>query len=147
MLFRKNIYKKEKERKVGHKMFYLSIPLNIAWTNPRIRRLLISVDTCLYTFTTISIVSPKKRIFCADKRKSRICGLQMNMVYRESDCYGLLIEENELDCAQAKNLFYLYWPELSQLNRYRLRKTFLGMQIRVIITFFNRQYPNHSPCA
>ena len=111
MLFRKNIYKKEKGRKVGHEMFYLSIPLNIAWTNLRIRRLLISVDTCFYTFTTIAIVSPKKRIFCADKRKSRICGSQMNMVYLKSDCYGLLIKENELDCAQAKNIFDLYWPK------------------------------------
>ena len=27
----------------------------------------------------------------------------MNMVYLKSDCYGLLIKENELDCAQATN--------------------------------------------
>ena len=30
----------------------------------------------------------------------------MNMVYLESDCYGLFIKKNELDCAQSKNICY-----------------------------------------
>ena len=135
MLFRKNIYKKEKGRKVGHEMFYLSIPLNIAWTNLRIRRLLISVDTCFYTFTTIAIVSLPKRIFCADKRRSRICGLQMNMVYLESDCYGLFIKKMSLIVLNLR-IFVIYIdPNRNQSFIYliaanNIKQAYLNMAFR-----------------
>ena len=44
----------------------------------------------------------------------------MNMVSLKSDCYGLLIKENELDCVQAKNILIYIDPNRNRIILPRL---------------------------